>query len=146
MAERELGWPFGTADGGPRSRPLVVHLEDVLVLVLRDDEAGRQALASLRELGFADERLRLYSSEQIVAYDDAFRSERGLTGRVVGTIVDDNPLMEAYRRYGEEGCSALWVQLAHRDDANPVIRSLTDLGLRQIWFHGRRGVETLRPG
>ena len=146
MAERELGWPFGTTDGGPRTRPLVVHLEDVLVIVLQDDEAGRQALALLRDHGFADDRLRLYSSEQIVAYDDAFRAERGLTGRVVGTIVDDNPLMEAYRRYGEEGCSALWVQLAHRDDANQVIRSVTDLGLRQVWFHGRRGVETLRPG
>ncbi len=144
MAERELGWPFGSTDGGPRSRPLVVHLEDVLVMVLRDDEAGRRALALLREHGFSEDRLRLYSAEQIVAYDEAFRSERGLTGRVVGTIVDDNPLMDAYRRYGEEGCSALWVQLAHRDDANQVIRSLTDLGLRQVWYHGRRGVETLR--
>ena len=146
MAERELGWPFGTTDGGPRTRPLVVHLEDVLVIVLQDDEAGRQALALLRDHGFADDRLRLYSSEQIVAYDDAFRAERGLTGRVVGTIVDDNPLMEAYRRYGEEGCSALWVQLAHRDAANQVIRSVTELGLRQVWFHGRGGVEALRPG
>lgn len=146
MAERELGWPFGTTDGGPRSRPLVVHLEDVLIMVLPDDEAGERALALLREHGFPDDRLRLYSSEQIVAYDEAFRAERGLAGKVVGTIVDDNPLMEAYRRYGEEGCSALWVQLAHRDDANPVIRSLSELGLRQVWFHGRRGVETLRPG
>ena len=146
MAERELGWPFGRTDGGPRSRPLVVHLEDVLIMVLPDDEAGRQALELVRDLGFADERLRLYSSEEIVTYDEAFRSERGLTGRVVGTFVDDNPLMDAYRRYGEEGCSALWVQLAHRDDANQVLRSLTDLGLRQVWFHGHRGVETLRPG
>jgi hypothetical protein len=136
VAERELGWPFGSTDGGPRSRPLVVHLEDVLVLVLPDDVAGAQALA--------DDRLRLYTSEQIVAYDEAFRSERSLPERVVGTLVDDNPLMGAYRRYGEEGCSALWVQLAHRDDATSVIRSLTDLGLRQVWFHGRRGVETLR--
>jgi hypothetical protein len=144
VAERELSWPFGTTDGGPRSRPLVVHLEDVLILVLPDDEAGRQALALLREHGFAEDHLRLYSSEQIVAYDEAFREERGLAGRVVGTIVDDNPLMDAYRRFGEEGCSAVWVQLAHRDDANQVIRSLIDLGLRQVWFHGRRGVETLR--
>jgi hypothetical protein len=144
VAERELGWPFGSTDGGPRSRPLVVHLEDVLVLVLPDDATGAQALDLLRQQGFADDRLRLYTSEQIVAYDEAFRSERSLPERVVGTLVDDNPLMGAYRRYGEEGCSALWVQLAHRDDATSVIRSLTDLGLRQVWFHGRRGVETLR--
>ena len=146
MAERELGWPFGTTDGGPGTRPLVVHLEDVLIMVLADDASGQRARDVLREHGFPDERLRLYSSEQIVAYDQAFRSERGLAGKVVGTIVDDNPLMEAYLRYGQEGCSALWVQLAHRDDANPVIRSLTDCGLRQVWFHGRRGVETLHLG
>jgi hypothetical protein len=143
VAERELGWPFGSTDGGPRSRPLVVHLEDVLVMVLPDDAAGTQALELLQQHGFADERLRLYTSEQIVAYDEAFRSERSLPGKVVGTIVDDNPLMGAYVRYGEEGCSALWVQLAHRDDATAVIRSLTDLGLRHVWFHGRRGIETL---
>jgi hypothetical protein len=146
VAERELSWPFGTTDGGPSSRPLVVHLEDVLIMVLRDDGAGSAALALLREHGFSEDRLRLYTSEQIVAYDDAFRSERGLPGKVVGTLVDDNPLMGEYRRYGEEGCSALWIQLAHRDDANQVIRSVSDLGLRQVWFHGRRGVETLRPG
>jgi hypothetical protein len=146
VAERELGWPFGSTDGGPASRPLVVHLEDVLIAVLDDDAAGARALEALREHGFADERLRLYSSEQIVAYDEAFRAERGLTGKVVGTIVDDNPLMGAYLRYGQEGCSALWVQLAHRDDATQVIRSLDDLGLRQVWFHGRRGVETLHLG
>ena len=144
MAERELGWPFGSTDGGPASRPVRVHLEDVLIMVLPDDDAGLQALDALREHGFPDERLRLYSSEQIVAYDKAFRDERGLAGKVVGTLVDDNPLMSAYVRYGEEGCSALWVQLAHRDDANQVIRSLTDLGLRQVWYHGRRGVEALR--
>lgn len=144
MAERELGWPFGSTDGGPRSRPLVVHLEDVLVMILPDDAAGARGLELLRAQGFADDRLRLYTSEQIVAYHEEFRSERGIAGKVVGTIVDDNPLMGAYVRYGEEGCSALWVQLAHRDDATQVIRSLTDLGLRQVWFHGRRGVETLR--
>ena len=146
MAERELGWPFGSTDGGPRSRPLVVHLEDVLILVLPDDAAGTRAHELLEEHGFAAERLRLYTSEQIVAYDEAFRSERSLPEKVVGTIVDDNPLMGAYVRYGEEGCSALWVQLAHRDDATSVIHSLTDLGLRHVWFHGRRGVETLSLG
>jgi hypothetical protein len=144
VAERELGWPFGSTDGGPASRPLVVHLEDVLIMVLPDDDAGHRALEALREHGFPDERLRLYTSAQIVEYDRAFRDERGLAGKVVGTIVDDNPLMGAYLRYAEEGCSALWVQLAHRDDATQVIRSVTDLGLKQVWYHGRRGVEALR--
>jgi hypothetical protein len=123
---------------------LVVHLEDVLIMVLEDDAAGERARDMLCESGFPTDRLRLYSSAQIVAYDEEFRVERGLTGKVVGTIVDDNPLMGAYVDYGREGCSALWAQLAHRDDANQVIRSLRDCGLRHVWFHGKRGVETLR--
>ena len=143
VAERELSWPFGSTDGGPRSRPLVVHLEDVLVMVLPDDDAGARGLELLEQQGVPDDRLRLYTAEQIVAYHEEFRAERSLPERVVGTIVDDNPLMATYVRYGEEGCSALWVQLVHRDDATSVIRSLTELGLRQVWFHGRRGVETL---
>jgi hypothetical protein len=61
-------------------------------------------------------------------------------------VVDDNEVMEAYTRYGREGCSAVWVQLRHRDDANPVIRSLSDLGLRHVWFHGRRGIEVMHLG
>ena len=143
VAERELGWPFGSTDGGPQSRPLVVHLEDVLVMILPDDAAGAQALELVNQHGIADERLRLYTAAQIVSYNEEFRAERSLPEKVVGTIVDDNPLMSAYVGYGEEGCSALWVQLAHRDDATSVIRSVTDLGLRQVWFHGRRGLETL---
>jgi hypothetical protein len=143
MAESELGWPFGSTDGGPASRPLVVHLDNVLVAVLPDTAAGERAVEILREHGYPPERLRLYTGEQIVAYDEEFRAERGVTGRVVGTFVDDNPLMEEYVGYGGEGCAALWVQLAHRDDANQVMRSLTELGLRHVWFHGRRGLETV---
>ena len=143
MADEELQWPFGTTDGGPLTRPLVVHLDDVLVAILPDGDSGERALATVRELGYADERLRLYTGEQIVAYDKAFRSARGVKGRVVGTFVDDAESMDEYRQYGSDGCSALWVQLAHRDDANSVIRSLADLGLLHVWYHGSRGVETL---
>ena len=116
MAENELEWPFGSTDGGPGSRPLVVHLDDVLIAVLPDTAAGERALDVLREHGYPDERLRLYPGELIVAYDE---------------------------EYGREGCSALWVKLAHRDDANQVIRTLSDLGLRHVWFHGDRGLETV---
>ena len=143
MAENELEWPFGSTDGGPGSRPLVVHLDDVLIAVLPDTAAGERALDVLREHGYPDERLRLYPGELIVEYDEEFKSNRGVTGKVVGAVVDDTKTMGAYVDYGREGCSALWVKLAHRDDANQVIRTLSDLGLRHVWFHGDRGLETV---
>jgi hypothetical protein len=143
MAENELGWPFGSTDGGPASRPVVVHLDNVLIAVLPDTPAGEHAMVELRDHGYPDERLRLYSGEQIVAYDEAFKAARGVAGKVVGAVVDDTKTMDAYRRYGAEGCSAVWVKLAHRDDANQVIRTLSDLGLRHVWFHGDRGLETV---
>jgi hypothetical protein len=146
VADQELGWPFGATDGGPRTRPLVVHLDNVLVAVLPDTAAGERAVTLLREHGYPDERLRLYPGELIVAYDEEFRTTRGVAGKVVGAVVDDGETMGAYVGYGREGCAALWVQLAHRDDANQVIRSLTELGLRHVWFHGRRGLETVHLG
>ena len=146
MAENELEWPFGSTDGGPGSRPMVVHLDNVLIAMLGDSDAGERAVDVLREHGYPDERLRLYTGEQIVAYDDEFKAARGVAGKVVGAVVDDTKTMGAYREYGSEGCSAVWVKLAHRDDANQVIRTLSELGLRHVWFHGDRGLETVHLG
>ena len=144
MADEELGWPFGSTDGGPASRPLVVHLEDVLIAVVPDAAAGDSAQEILAEQGFGPDRVRVYTGEQIVAYDEEFRSARGMAGRVVGTVVDDRATMGAYVEHGRDGRSAVWVQLRHRDDANPVLRSLSELDPLQVWFHGQRGLEVLK--
>jgi hypothetical protein len=144
MADEELGWPFGSSDGGPASRPLVVHLENVLIAMVPDTAAGERAREILSEQGFGPDRVRVYTGEQIVEYDEAFRSGRGMAGRVVGTVVDDREIMGAYVEHGRQGRAAVWVQLRHRDDANPVLRSLSELGPLQVWFHGQRGVEALK--
>ena len=144
MAEEELQWPFGSTDGGPASRPLVVHLANVLIAILPDTAAGERALADLRDRGLAGERLRLYTGEQIVAYDAAFRSDRGVTSRVVGALVEDSESMDSYVEFGREGRSALWVQLDHRDEANSVIRRLVDFEVVYAWFHSGRGFESVR--
>jgi hypothetical protein len=146
MADEELGWPFGSTDGGPASRPLVVHLDNVLIAMVPDAAAGDRAREILAEHGFGPDRVRVYTAEQIVAYDEEFRSSRGVAGRVVGTVVDDRETMGAYVDHGREGRSAVWVQLRHRDDANPVLRSLSELGPVQVWFHGQRGLEVLKLG
>ena len=141
VTEPRSKWPFPPTDGGPRSRPRIVKLENVLIAIVADPaEAERE----LRAAGFTDESLRAYTSEQVLAYDEEFRSRRGLVDRAIGSVVDDGGAMADYVEYARQGRSALWVRVAGREDANRVIRHLADHGLVHVWFHGRDGVEVLR--
>jgi hypothetical protein len=144
MADPSSRWPFGATDGGPDSRPLVVDLENVLIAILANDDAGEAAEQALHAVGHSDENVRRYTSEQILAYDEAFRSGRGLKERVVGALVDDGDSMDRYVQYAREGCSALWILTRDRDDANRLIRHLADDEIVFVWFHGSEGLETMR--
>ena len=146
MVEPEDRWPFGTTDGGPATRPLSVDLEGVLIAMLADAGAGEQAKASLGRLGLGEDRLRLYSGEQIVEYDEAFRADRGLAGLIVGAFVDDRDAMAQYVAYGREGCSAVWALVPERYEADRVVKCLADHSVRHIWYYTANGVETLHMG
>lgn len=143
MAEREDRWPFGASDGGPADRPLVVEMEGVLVAILQSDAAGAHAMASLAALGFDDGRLRLYTSAQILVYEEEFRSDRTLTGRLIGGFVDEGDTMAQYVEFGREGRAAVWVLVPQREDANKVVRCLSDEQTLFIWYHGHDQVETI---
>lgn len=143
MVEAEDRWPFGSTDGGPSSRPLLVKMEGVLIAILKDDAAGERAKASLTEGRWTERDVRLYTSEQMVAFDEAFRSDRNVAQRVVSAVVDDTDIMAQYVQYAHEGGSALWVLAPNRDDANAVVRQLSDQPVLRIWYYGTRGVEIL---
>jgi hypothetical protein len=146
MVEPEDRWPFGTTDGGPSSRPAVVDLDGVLIAILDDAAAGEHARDMLTQRGFSEQQLRLYSADQIVAYDDEFRDNRNLGGRLIGAVVDDRQAMDEYVDYARGGSSALWVLVPIREDANKVVRWLADEPVRFIWYHGHDGVETIPMG
>ncbi len=143
LAEPEDRWPFGSTDGGPQSRPLVVDLDGVLIAILANATAGEQVRSMLRERGFDDRTVRLYTGEQIVAYDEEFRSSRKLSGKIVGAIVDDRDTMEEYVEYGRTGCSALWVLVPVREDANKIVRWLADEETVFVWYHGKDRFEAI---
>jgi hypothetical protein len=143
MGDSTDRWPFGTTDGTPASRPKVVDMDGVLVAMLRDDAAGEAAAAMLGARGYDDRRLRLYRADQIVGYDEEFRDTRSLTGKVVGAVVDDREAMAEYVAYGREGCSALWVLVPDRDDANAVVRALADQPTVFVWYHGHGRIEAI---
>jgi hypothetical protein len=143
MADTVDRWPFGATDGGPSSRPTIVDLEGVLIAMLADTESGESARRSLLEHGFNDQTLRVYTPEQILEYDDEFRSNRSLGGRIIGAVVDDRGAMEKYVDYARTGSSALWVLAPLREDANKVVRWLADENVQYIWYHAHDGVETI---
>lgn len=143
MGERGLKWPFGPTDGGPASRPLVVDMENVLVAILADSDGADRATAALLEFGIGADHLRRYTSDQILEYDRQFQANRGLSGRLVGTVVDDKESMAQYVAFARAGHAALWVLVQDRDEANRVIRLLADHDVVFVWYHGPGGVETI---
>jgi len=143
MADRKDRWPFGASDGGPADRPSAVEMEGVLVAILQSDVAGQHAMDSLAALGFDDGRLRLYTSAQMLVYEEEFHSDRTLTGRLIGGFVDDGDTMAQYVEYGREGRAAVWVLVPRREDANQVVRCLAGEQTLFIWYHGDDQVETI---
>jgi hypothetical protein len=143
VPEGEARWPFGGTDGSPDTRPLIVEMEGVLVAIMDSDASGRHALEALSALGIEADRLRYYSSEEILVYEAEFRSDRTLTGRLIGAFVDDADSMAQYVEFGREGRSAVWALVPEREDANRVVRTLADENTLFIWYHGHDQVETI---
>jgi hypothetical protein len=143
VPEGEVRWPFGGTDGSPSTRPNVVEMEGVLVAIMANDASGRHALDALSALGIAEDRLRYYSSEDILVYEEEFKSDRTLTGRLIGAFVDDADSMAQYVEFGREGHSAVWALVPQREDANRVVRTLADESTLFIWYHGHDQVETI---
>jgi hypothetical protein len=143
MAERDDRWPFGATGGRPEGRSPVVRMDGVLVAILDDDAAGEHAMAVLSEMGMDAAHLCFFRSDEMLAYEEEFRSDRELTGRVVGGFVDDADSMAQYVEFAKEGRSALWALVPEREDANRVVRRLADEKTLFIWYHGHDHVETI---
>jgi hypothetical protein len=118
-------------------------MEGVLVAIMDSDASGRRALDALSALGIDADRLRYYSSEDILVYEEEFTSDRTLTGRLIGAFVDDADSMAQYVEFGREGRSAVWALVPEREDANRVVRALADQNTLFIWYHGHNQVETI---
>ena len=97
-----------------------------LVAILEDADQAEQANATLAEAGFAQTDLRVYTSQQILDSWQRFQAERSLAQRVAGAFADDPDTIEQYFGYARAGRSALWVRVADKADADPVVRGLAD--------------------
>ena len=141
MSEDGVVWPTGMTDRDPdlSSRPLVFDPQGFLVAILENASRAEAAAAALREAEFAEEDLRIYTSEQILEDRERFLEQRSVPGRVVGAITDDPETIELYYGYAREGRSALWVHVPEEGDAQRVLRCLADHDYLHIRHYGHGG-------
>jgi hypothetical protein len=115
---------------------VIVDARGFLVLILEDVGEAGLARAALREAGFAEEGLRVYSGEEILADHDRFMAGRGACDEAAGPGRDDRGTVEQYFGYAGEGRAALWVRVADRADATDALRYLTDQRVLDLRYYG----------
>ena len=140
MSDTDIVWPVGTTDQDPdlSARPMVFRPKGFLVAVLPDAEEAERAAAALREAGFADRKLRIFTSEQILDDYERYTAQPSLPRRVVATLTDDPETIELYYGHARDGCFALWVHVTDDDEANRAIRGLARCATRHIRHYGHR--------
>jgi hypothetical protein len=141
MDREDVLWPTGMTDRDPpaRSRPLIFRPEGFLVAILEDSEHAERAKATLIGAGFADVDLRINTGQQILDDWERFKAERGVAGRVVGALTNDQETRELYRGYARDGRSALWIHVPEDADAGRAVRSLADHDVLHIRHYGHDG-------
>jgi hypothetical protein len=140
MADTDIVWPVGTTDQDPdlSARPMVFHPRGFLVAILPDAEEAERAAAALREAGFTDQKLRIFTNEQILDDYARYTAQPSLPRRVVATVTDDPDTIALYYGHARDGCFALWVHVTDDEEANRAIRGLADCATRHIRHYGHR--------
>jgi hypothetical protein len=134
MNDRENTFPMDITAAAPgrwKFRPT-----GYLVVILTGTEEAQRAEAALVEARFDPQDIKLYTDKQILENYDAYREERTLTGKVVGTIADDVESRDLYLDYARGGRSALWLRLPDEDDVPKALRVLADCEYLHTRYYG----------
>jgi hypothetical protein len=138
MPDDEIVWPMGMTDRNLSDRPMVFHPQGFLVAVLTDADEADRAVHALRSAGFADRKLRVYSSQQILADHELYTAQRSVPRRIVGALTDDQETVALYFGHARDGRSALWIHVEDEAEANRAIHGLADLDTLHIRHYGHR--------
>jgi hypothetical protein len=136
-------WPMGNSDGNPPAGPLIFNPQGFLVLILEDAGEADLAKAALQGAGFAENDLRVYSGQQILADHDRYMAQRSVTRRVVRTLTDDRATIELYFGYARQGRAALWVRAPDRADADRALRNVADQRVLHVRYYGHHSQDDI---
>jgi hypothetical protein len=139
MEEHKVVWPMGMTDQDPSlaARPLVFNPKGFLVAILEDDDHAERARAALREAGFADRDLRVYTSQQILEDHERYLAQRSIARRVVGAVTIDSDTLKRYFDHARQGRSALWIHFPDDIDAKRAVRCLADHPVLHLRHYGQ---------
>ena len=112
MTANQVAWPMGMSDQDPSlgARPLAFNPQGFLVTIIQDADHAELAKAALRDEGFADGDLRVYTSQQILEDHERFLAQRTLARRVVGAVTDAPDTIElcfGYTRQAAPPCGCM---------------------------------------
>jgi hypothetical protein len=138
MPENETLWPMGMTDRNLSDRPMIFNPQGFLVAILTDADEADRAVDALGSAGFADRKLRVYTSHEILADHDLYTAQRSVPRRVVGALTDDQDTIALYFGHARDGRSALWIQVDDDAEANRAIRGLAYFDTLHIRHYGHR--------
>src|SRR5688572_25114431 len=147
MSDTDIVWPVGTAPHDPAltSRPMVFSPKGFLVAILPGADEAERAAAALRDAGFADRKLRIFTSRQMLDDYARYAAQPSLPRRVVAALTDDQETIELYYGHARDGCFALWVHVTDDDEAGRAIRGLAGRGTLHIRHYGHRRQSDFYP-
>jgi hypothetical protein len=136
----DIVWPVGTTDRDPdlADRPMVFHPKGFLVAILPDADAAERAATELHAAGFADRKLRIFTSTQILEDYARYTGQPSLTHRVAGALTDDRETIDLYHGHARDGRAALWVHVVDDEEARRAIRGLSGSAALHIRHYGHR--------
>jgi hypothetical protein len=140
MADIDIVWPVGTTDQDPdlSARPMIFNPKGFLVAILPGADEAERAAAAIRTAGFADRKLRIFTSEQMLDDYARYTAQPSLSRRVVATLTDDPETIDLYYGHARDGRFALWVHVTDDEEANRAIRGLAGCATLHIRHYGHR--------
>ena len=134
MDDRENTFPMDVID--PSSRPWKFRPRGYLVVILASSEEAQRAETALVAQGFATRDIKLYSGKKILDDQEEYMSRRGVTSKIVGSLIDDVEGRELYLGYARDDRCAMWVHIPDHGEVPKVLRVLADHDYLHTRYYG----------
>jgi hypothetical protein len=134
--DNENTFPMDVTD--PSSRPWKFQPRGYLVVILASSEEAQRAETALVAEGFAIRDIKLYTGKQILDNQEEYIRRRGVTSKVVGSLIDDVEGRELYLGYARDDRCAMWVRIPDDGEVPKALRVLADHDYLHTRHYGSR--------
>src|SRR5215212_2371070 len=142
----DIRWPMDFDRKPGRGANLMFRPRGFLVVMLPGDHEALRACSALRDAGFAEIDLKLYTSEEIVANYERYVKDRTVRERLTGSLTDDVEARDLYLSYAREGRCALWMHIPDETRVARALRVLANHPYVHFRYYGVNGMHDVRLG